>query len=87
MTSSDEAAFDQSTMTACLQVLAHSHQHHLPYGEKVRVERERKRTMRRLLKTRDAAMRTAMYRHLLFHTAMLGRRLPALSAFPPPPET
>lgn len=83
----DDAAFDRSTMVACLQLLEHSHQHHLPLGEKVRAERERKRSMRKLLKARDAASRTVWYRYLLFHTAVLGRRLPALSEFPAPAGT
>jgi len=82
-----DTAFDPSTMAQCLQVMTHSRQHHLTSQERVQVDRDRKRSIRNLLRAREPAGRVAWYRYLLMQSATLGRRLPSLAEFPAPAET
>lgn len=82
-----DMALDQRTMESCLHALEHSQQHLMTMGERRRTERERKRAIRKLLKADTEPRRIVWYRCLLVHSALLGRRLPALAEFCAQPET
>lgn len=51
------------------------------------VERQRKRTLRAILKTANPALRRALYQDLAILTAMQRGTLPSLSTLPAPAET
>ncbi len=77
---------DRSLVMSCFDAMARCTRPHTA-GEHAMVERQRKRTMRSLLKTSDPSLRQCLYQHLVVLTAMLGRRLPSLSDFPAPAAT
>lgn len=77
---------DRALVMSCFDAMARVGRPSTP-GEWALTRRERKRTMRQILRTASPELRRLLYQYLIVLTHMLGAGLPSLDAFPMPPQS